>query len=101
MLGLALLGVQAALPQHAPHHLDDLLLQAEEAAELAVGRPIRDVPGVPKKHICLRLPVLIIAPLIIAHAVIVAVGCVVDDVTHLLLSVVLAVIDGSGDRSSG
>jgi hypothetical protein len=36
MLGLALLGAQAALPQHAPRLDDNLLPRAKEAAESAV-----------------------------------------------------------------
>ncbi len=36
MLGLAILGAQAALPQHAPHLEDDLIPHAKEAAESAV-----------------------------------------------------------------
>ncbi len=55
MLVLALLGVQASLLQHIPHHFNNLLLRAEEAAESAVlhsghsnfsGCPVHDVPGV-------------------------------------------------------
>ncbi len=33
MLGLALLRVQAALPQHVPQHVDDILLHAKEVTE--------------------------------------------------------------------
>jgi hypothetical protein len=36
MLGLAILGAQAALPQHALHLEDNLILHAKEAVELAV-----------------------------------------------------------------
>ncbi len=110
MLGLAILGVQAALPQHAPHLEDDLLLYAKEAAELAFFhggcayffvRPVHYFLGRPKKHVRIRLLILVVVCVIVAHVVIVIFSRVVDDITHLLSSVILAVIDGSGDRSSG
>jgi hypothetical protein len=109
MLGLAILGAQAALPQHAPHFEDDLIPRTKEAAESAVlhgdrayffVRPVQNFPGCPKKHNRIHLLVLIVTCIIVTHVVIVIVGCVVDKVTHLLLSVLLAVVDDSGNRSS-
>jgi hypothetical protein len=57
-------------------------------------------PGHPNKNLSLCLLVFVVARIIITHVVIVIVGRVVDNITHLLLSVVLAVVDGSGNRSS-
>jgi hypothetical protein len=51
-----------------------------------------------KKHVIIRLLVLIVAHIIVAHDVIVVVGPVMEDITHLLSSVILAVVNGSGDR---
>ncbi len=78
MLGMALHGAQATLPQHVPQHEGDLLTRAKEAAESTVllsicanflGRPAHDVPGISKKHVCLHLLVLIVACIVIAHVV--------------------------------
>jgi hypothetical protein len=110
MLGIPLLGVQATLPQHIPHHLKDLLPRAKKAAESAVlhsnrsnfyGHPVHDVPGIQLKHIIAAHIIIACVVFVIAHVIIVnVVACVVNNVTHLLF-VVLAVKDGGGGRSRG
>ncbi len=108
MLGLALLGAQAALPQHVPHHVNNLYPLAKEGAEAMVLQgshahffqcPVHDEPGVAKKYIHLRLLVLLVARIVIAPIVAhVVVACDSNNITYLLfLEVVLAVVFfGSG-----
>ncbi len=78
MLGMALHGTQATLPQHVPQHEGNLYPRAKEAAESTVllsvcanflGRPVHDVLGISKKHACLHLLVLIVACIVVAHVV--------------------------------
>jgi hypothetical protein len=110
-LGMALHGAQAALPQHVLQHEGNLHPCTKEAAELVVlhsgganllVRLVYDASGILKKHIRLRLLVLLV--LIVACVLIIActlvIACVIDNTTHLLL-IILAVVDGSGIRSSG
>ncbi len=108
MLGLAILGAQAAPPQHAPHLEQYLIPRTKEAAESAflhgghpyfVVRLVHYFPGPPKKHVLIRLLVLFVARVIVAHVVINVVDRVIDDITHLFSSVILAVVDGSSNRS--
>ncbi len=109
MIGLALLGVQAALPQHVPHHVDDLLPHFHGGPAHFLQRPVHDGLGIVKKYIRLRLLILLVACVIITPVVThFVVAHVIDNVTHLLfLGVVLAVIydcsggsSGSGSRST-
>jgi hypothetical protein len=118
MPGLALLGAQAALPQHVPHHVNNLLPRTKEGAEETVlhgGRahflqcPVHDGPGISKNYICLHLLVLLVARIVVAPVVTrVIVACISNGVTHLLLlGVVLTVVycgsggsSGRGSRSS-
>jgi hypothetical protein len=112
MLGLALLGMQAALPQHVPHHLEDILPCTKEAADLAVlhgGRayffvqPVHYYLGRPKKHVSIHLLVLVVAHVIV---VIIVVGCVVEDASLTcscllsLLSLMAAAIEAEDDEAA-
>ncbi len=108
MLGLALLGVQAALPQHVPNHVSNLLSHAKEGAEAMVLHGglaqflqclVHDGPGITKKYTRLCLLVLLVARVVVAPIIApVVVACVSNDITHLLfLGVLLAVVcPGSG-----
>jgi hypothetical protein len=97
MLRLALLGANAALPQHVPRHVDDLKPHPKEGAEAAVlhccrsnpsSRLVHDLPGGTMESDVLHLVAIdhlgaapvVVAPVSVACVVIVVVD---GDVTHL------------------
>ena len=114
MLWLALLGAKATLPQHVPHHADNLEPHPKEGAEAAVlhhrrsnpsSRLVHDLPGGTMESRVLRL--LAIAPLVATGVVAAPVFVprviliIVDvDVTPLwVLRGGIAFIYGSGERN--